>query len=120
VRPSARSRAGAAGTLVVGLVLLGQLPAVWAAAPYLGVLDAAAAVAAGVVGLRLGHRRTPESLAVAVVVVALALAGQLVAAVAGLPGASTLEGLGPWSAGVAVLQAVTLVLLVRDVSRFIP
>lgn len=117
---STRSRASAAGSVVVGLVLLGQLPAVWQAAPYLGVLDAAAAAAAGAVGLRLGRRRTPESLAVAVVVVALALAGQLVATVAGLPGASTLEGLGPWSTGATVVEAVTLVLLVHDMSRFIP
>jgi hypothetical protein len=103
--------------LLVAAVLLAQLPVVWSDASYLGLLDGLCGLAALAAGARLWRHGLLECRLVALLVVGLALAGQLVAVTVGLPGASALAGFGPWHAlGIAVdVTAVTL--LSREIAR---
>lgn len=104
----------AAAVLLVGLVLLVQLPAVWAAAPYVGVLDLLCGVLAPVTAWRMWRGGRLEARLVAVVVVGLALAGQLLATSLGLPGASSLHGFHAWDAAATAVEVAAGVLLGRD------
>jgi len=104
----------AAAVLLVGLVLLVQLPAVWAAAPYVGVLDLICGVLAPVLAFRLWRRGRVECRLVAALVVGLALAGQVVASTLGLPGASPLHGFHAWDAFATAVEVAAAALLARD------
>jgi hypothetical protein len=106
--------ATAAAVLLVGLVLLVQLPAVWMAAPYVGVLDLVCGLLAPVTALRIWRRGRLECRLVAAVVVALALTGQLLASTLGLPGASALHGFHAWDAAATAVEVAAAALLVRD------
>ena len=113
-RPVSRATALAVG--LVALLLLVQLPAVWAAAPYVGVLDLLCGLLALLTGALIWRGGGLEPLLVATLVVALALAGQLLAVTLGLPGASPLHGFHPWDGVVTALEVAAAVLLVRTLS----
>jgi hypothetical protein len=107
-------RTTAATLLLLGLVLLVQLPHVWSAAPYVGVLDLLCGAVSLLSGGLLWRRGSLEVLVVAAIAVALALAGQLLAATVGLPGASPLHGFGMWAATAVAVTAAAAALLVWD------
>ena len=110
----------AAAVLLVGLVLLVQLPAVWAAAPYVGVLDLLCGVLAPVTAWRMWRGGRLEARLVAVAVVGLALVGQLLATTLGLPGASSLHGFHAWDAAATAVEVVATVLLARELLIRVP
>lgn len=103
--------------LLLGLVLLVQLPGVWSAASYVGVLDALCGAVSLVSAGLLWWRGSLEALVVAALAIALALTGQILATTIGLPGASQLHGFGAWAATAAAVELVAAGLVVRDLWR---
>ncbi|MGZ4493315.1 MAG: hypothetical protein ACXVWU_01315 [Nocardioides sp.] len=104
-----RVRTTALGTGVIAAALAANLPEVYAAAPYLGLLAGALLVLAVAATARLWCLgRVVCQTAACLLAVAVAT-GQLLNAVLGLPGAVSLgRGVGTW--GIAALGAEALVL----------
>ncbi|MBY9074124.1 hypothetical protein K1X13_04725 [Nocardioides sp. WL0053] len=109
--PPPPARAAGAASVLLGLLLLTELPGVWRAAAYLGVLTATFAACALVAGAWLWRRGDLSARATAGGVAVLTFAGEMLNLVLGVPGARTLERPDGSSGLLAFVLEIGVVLL---------
>lgn len=113
--PTPLSRAAAAASLLLGVVIAGVLPAVTEAASYVGLLAAVSAATALVAGYVLWARASIMVRAVTALAAGVSLAGQLLQLLHSLPGAADLGSITSWEGlSVSLLAGAVVVCLLLD------
>lgn len=117
--PRLDGRFAAPGSVVLAAVLAIKLPAVYAAAPYLAVVEALLLLAAAAISVRLWCVDRAVCRLAAVTICGAVAVGQVLHGLVGMPGAPSLgRGIGGW--GLVAIGAEVFVTVVLVAARIHP